>query len=313
MSFNDKKWKLDFITHRNKFFAVSIIIVLAGILSLFTLGLNLGVDFESGSNITIETNESLTNEQIHEDFEAINSQFNPTITLAGENNEIATARFIDVLSNDEVADVRLYFQEHYDAEPTVSTVSPQVGQELAQNAIYAVLIASFGIVLYLAIRYEFLYGAAAIVALLYDAFFIIAVFSFLQVEVNVPFIAAVLTIVGYSINDTIVTFDRIRENVKKAEVINGFDDLAEIVNRSLIQTLSRSINTVLTVVFAALALLIFGGDAIFSFSLALVIGLVAGTYSSMFIAAQLWLVWKARYIQKQKLKPSDPTEDEPTI
>ncbi|MDQ0205408.1 protein translocase subunit SecF [Alkalicoccobacillus murimartini] len=313
MSFNDRKWKLDFITHRNKFFAASLVFVIAGIISLFTLGLNLGVDFESGSNITIETNETLTNEQIQEDFAEINSEYTPTITLAGENNEIATVRFIDVLNNDEVADVRSFFLENYDAEPTVSTVSPQVGKELAQNAIYAVLIASLGIVIYLAFRYEFLYGAAAIVALLYDAFFIIALFSFLQVEVNVPFIAAVLTIVGYSINDTIVTFDRIRENVKKAKVIEGFDDLAEIVNTSLIQTISRSINTVLTVVFAALSLLLFGGDAIFSFSLALVIGLVAGTYSSMFIAAQLWLVWKARYIKKQRLKPVDPSDEEPTV
>ncbi|MBM0064197.1 protein translocase subunit SecF [Alkalicoccobacillus gibsonii] len=313
MSFNDRKWKLDFITHRNKFFAVSIIFVIAGIISLFTLGLNLGVDFESGSNITIDTNETLTNEQIQEDFATINESYAPNITLAGENNEIATARFIDVLNNDQVAEVRAYFIENYDAEPTVSTVSPQVGKELAQNAIYAVLIASLGIVIYLAIRYEFLYGVAAIVALLYDAFFIIALFSFLQVEVNVPFIAAVLTVVGYSINDTIVTFDRIRENVKKAKVIEGFKDLAEIVNTSLIQTLSRSINTVLTVVFAALSLLIFGGDAIFSFSLALVIGLVAGTYSSMFLAAQLWLVMKARHIKKQKLKPADPKEEEPII
>lgn len=313
MSFNDRKWKLDFITHRNKFFAVSIIFVIAGIISLFTLGLNLGVDFESGSNITIDTNETLTNEQIQEDFATINESYAPNITLAGENNEIATARFIDVLDNDQVAEVRAYFIENYDAEPTVSTVSPQVGKELAQNAIYAVLIASLGIVIYLAIRYEFLYGVAAIVALLYDAFFIIALFSFLQVEVNVPFIAAVLTVVGYSINDTIVTFDRIRENVKKAKVIEGFKDLAEIVNTSLIQTLSRSINTVLTVVFAALSLLIFGGDAIFSFSLALVIGLVAGTYSSMFLAAQLWLVMKARYIKKQKLKSADPKEEEPIV
>lgn len=313
MSFNDRKWKLDFITHRNKFFAVSIIFVIAGIISLFTLGLNLGVDFESGSNITIDTNETLTNEQIQEDFATINESYAPNITLAGENNEIATARFIDVLDNDQVAEVRAYFIENYDAEPTVSTVSPQVGKELAQNAIYAVLIASLGIVIYLAIRYEFLYGVAAIVALLYDAFFIIALFSFLQVEVNVPFIAAVLTVVGYSINDTIVTFDRIRENVKKAKVIEGFKDLAEIVNTSLIQTLSRSINTVLTVVFAALSLLIFGGDAIFSFSLALVIGLVAGTYSSMFLAAQLWLIMKARYIKKQKLKPADPKEEEPIV
>src|SRR5699024_1751731 len=138
------------------------------------------------------------------------------------------------------------------------------------------------------IRFEFLQGLAAIVALLHDAFFMIAVFSLLRIEVNVIFIAAVLTIVGYSINDTIVVFDRIRENMKLSKRIKGFSDLAKIVNQSINQTLSRSINTVLTTTLAALALLIFGSESIRSFAFALTIGLVAGTYSSIFIAAQLW-------------------------
>jgi preprotein translocase subunit SecF len=137
--------------------------------------------------------------------------------------------------------------------------------------------------------------------------------SLLQIQVNVPFIAAVLTIVGYSINDTIVTFDRIRENMKLAKKVKGFDDLAAIVNKSLVQTLARSINTVLTVVFAAAALFIFGGEAIRSFALALLIGLVAGTYSSMFLASQLWLIWKARQLKKQKFKSKQQPEEEPTV
>ena len=115
---------------------------------------------------------------------------------------------------DEIAEIQAYYTDKYGAEPNVSTVSPTVGEELARNALFAVLFASIGIIIYVTIRFELTYGVAAIVALLHDAFFIIVVFSLLQIEVNVPFIAAVLTIVGYSINDTIVTFDRIRENMK---------------------------------------------------------------------------------------------------
>lgn len=132
-------------------------------------------------------------------------------------------------------------------------------------------------------------------------FFIVAVFSILQLEVDLTFIAAVLTIVGYSINDTIVTFDRIRENMRHAKV-KSFDDLAQVVNDSLRQTLRRSINTVLTTVIAAAALYILGSEAIRNFSFALLVGLIAGTYSSIFIAAQLWLVWKGKQLKKRGFK-----------
>ena len=127
-------------------------------------------------------------------------------------------------------------------------------------------------------------------------------FSIVQFEVNIPFIAAVLTIVGYSINDTIVTFDRIRENMTITKKVKTFEDLADIVNKSLTQTLGRSINTVLTVVFAAAAIFIFGGEAIRSFAFALVVGLIAGTYSSMFLAAQLWLFMKTKQLNKNKFQ-----------
>ncbi len=162
--------------------------------------------------------------------------------------------------------------------------------------------------IYVALRFELTFGIAAIVALLHDAFFILVVFSILQIEVNVPFIAAILTIVGYSINDTIVTFDRIRENLKLAKRVKGFDDLARIVNKSLVQTLSRSINTVLTVIFAAAAIFVFGGEAIRSFAFALLVGLVAGTYSSMFLAAQLWLIWKSKQLKKKKFQSEQQVE-----
>lgn len=301
MNFEHENTKLDFITHRKKFFLFSGIIAIVGTILLATLGLNLGIDFESGTTIDVLADETITAEEIQAHFDEIGYQADD-ITLAGSNNNIGRASFIGGLDQQETLEIQNHFEEIYGDTPSVSTVTPMVGEELARNAIISVLIASVGIVLYVAVRFEHLYGIAAIVALLYDALFILIVFSVLQIEVNIPFIAAVLTVVGYSINDTIVTFDRIRENMTLEKRVKGFDDLARVVNKSLVQTLSRSINTVLTVIFAAGALFFLGGEGLRAFSFALVVGLVAGTYSSLFIAAQLWMELKARQLKKQRYK-----------
>ncbi|SDI76198.1 protein translocase subunit SecF [Alteribacillus bidgolensis] len=315
MNFKTNK-RVPFVKHRKKFFLFSLVFTLAGIILLSTAGLNLGIDFESGSKVEVLADETLTEEEVYEQFAEAGSGYEPDdVTLAGDNNEMAYASFIGTLDQAEIAEIQNYFVDQYDNEPSVSTVSPQVGQELAKNALISVLIASIGIIIYVSIRFQFLYGVASIVALLHDAFFIIVVFSIVQFEVNVPFIAAVLTIVGYSINDTIVTFDRIRENMNETEEIKTFDDLAEVVDVSLNQTLTRSINTVLTVVFAAVCIFLLGGEAIRSFSFALVIGLIAGTYSSLFLASQLWLVWKWKSLEREKNKPKkeDPEDLEPEV
>jgi len=209
--------------------------------------------------------------------------------------------------------VKDHFQEKYGNEPNVSTVSPTVGKELARNALVAVLIASIGIIIYVSIRFEFFMALAAIVALAHDAFFTIAFFSITRLEVDITIIAAVLTVIGYSINDTIVTFDRIKENMKKKKRVKTMEDLTDVVNKSLQQTFTRSLNTVLTVVFAVVALLIFGSSSILNFSIALLIGLVSGTYSSLFIAAQIWLVWKGKQLKKKpiaKQQANDEMENE---
>ncbi|MFS0786188.1 protein translocase subunit SecF [Shouchella sp. 1P09AA] len=311
MRFSPENWNVDLTKHRNKFFVASGLSIIIGVILLFTMGFNLGVDFESGSNVEIQTEESLTEEQILADFEAIDisNDYVPSVTLGGDRNQNASARFVDEFNQQEIATIQNYFNEEYGSTPNISTVSPLVGEELARNAVISVLIASVGIVIYIALRFQFLYGVSAIIGLLHDAFIVIALFSLLQVEINVPFIAAILTVVGYSINDTIVTFDRMRENVKKEKEIESFQHLAQVVNKSLLQVITRSINTVLTVMFAALALFIFGGEAIRSFSLALVIGLAAGTYSSMFLCAQMWLVWEWKRLVRLKNKPKKVEED----
>lgn len=296
--------RFDFVKHRNKFFAVAIVFIILGSAVLGLFGLNLGIDFQSGTRVEVTGEETIEADEIIAEFDELGLTAKE-VTFAGENNEIAVARFTGAFTQEQIADVKSHFAERYGAEPNVSTVSPQVGRELAKNAFIAVLIASVGIAIYVAIRFEWLQGLAAVLSLLYDAFFIIAVFSLFQIEVNITFIAAVLTIIGYSINDKIVTFDRIRENIKLEKKMKNFTDIARIVNKSLIQTIARSINTVLTVIFAAAALAVFGGQSILTFSIALLIGLTAGAYSSLFISAQLWAVWKGKQLEKRKNRPQE--------
>ncbi|MCM3164993.1 protein translocase subunit SecDF [Metabacillus litoralis] len=301
---------VDFLKHRKKFFMLSTILVIVGIVILVVFRLNLGIDFASGTRVEVQADKSLTTQEVNDEMEKLGLEADDVV-LAGNNNEIGVARFIGVLDQQKIAEVKSHFKELYGMDPNVSTVSPTVGKELARNAMYGILIASIGIIIYVAIRFEFYMALASIVALLHDAFFIIAFFSITRLEVDITFIAAVLTIVGYSINDTIVTFDRIRELYKKKKV-KTVDDLKLIVNRSLQQTFTRSVNTVLTVVIAVVALMIFGSTSITNFSIALLVGLVSGTYSSLFIAAQLWLIWKGKQLTKKKDVPSQ-VSDEPQV
>ncbi|SDK51821.1 protein translocase subunit SecDF [Sediminibacillus albus] len=292
--------KFDLVGQRKKFFAISFILIIAGIACLAVFRLNLGIDFTSGSRVEILADSSVTKEEIEEDFAELDHS-PKQIVISGDNNEIAVARFDSVLGQGEVADLQDYFGEKYGSNPSISTVSPVVGQELARNAVLAVLYASVCIIIYVTFRFEFFFALTAIIALLHDAFFILALFSITRLEFDITIIAAILTIVGYSINDTIVTFDRIRENLKLKKRVKSFGELAKIVNRSLMQTLARSFNTVITVVFAALMLLIFGASSITNFAFALVVGLIAGTYSSLFIAAQLWMILRGRNIKEKPI------------
>ncbi|CQR46949.1 Protein translocase subunit SecD [Paraliobacillus sp. PM-2] len=292
--------QFDFVKHRKKFFLASGVLVVLGTLFLSIFGLNLGIDFTSGSRVEINAGNTVSVEEVESHFAEL--EIEPEkIALSGNDNEIAVARFDSKLEKDTVATIKSHFNAAYGSDPNVSTVSPVVGKELAKNAMLAVLYASIGIIIYVTIRFEFYFALTAILALLHDAFFILALFSITQLEFDITIIAAILTIVGYSINDTIVTFDRIRENLKLKQRVRTFSELAAIVNKSLMQTLARSINTVLTVIVAAIMLYIFGATSITNFSFALVVGLIAGTYSSLFIAAQVWLVWRGRNIKERPI------------
>ncbi len=292
--------KLDFVKYRKAFFTFSSVLVIIGIISVVVFRLNLGIDFTSGTRIEIPANHTVTQSEIQREMKSLNIKTDDVV-ITGKGNDTGVVRVVGVLNKKEIANLKDHFKDKYGSEPNVSTVSPTVGKELAKNAMMAIAIASIGIIIYVTIRFEFYMALAAVLALLHDAFFIVTVFSLTKLEVDLTFIAAVLTIVGYSINDTIVTFDRIRENMQKFKS-KTFDDLAFIVNLSLRETFTRSMNTVLTVVIAVVALLLFGSESIQNFSIALLLGLILGAYSSVFIAAQLWLVWKGKQLKREEQK-----------
>ncbi len=287
--------KFDFVGHTKKFFTFSLVTILAGLLILSIFKLNLGIDFTSGTRADIQTSEEATVEEVEAELEDIGLAPD-SITTSGE--DMVVVRYTKNLDQEEVTTMQNTFDELYGYEPAVSTVSPIVGQELAKNAMIALAIASIGIIIYASIRFEWRMALPSVLALIHDAFIMIAIFSIFRIEVDITFIAAVLTIVGYSINDTIVTFDRVRENLRKYKVIHNENEIDAIINRSLKQTLTRSVNTVFTVVIVVLFLIIFGSSAIFNFSLALLIGLISGIYSSLFIALQLWGILKKRQFRQ---------------
>lgn len=309
--------RFDFVHNRKKFYIFSLAILVAGLVVLGIFRLNLGIDFQSGTRVQIEADQTLTKEEVSKYLDSIGFS-SEDIVLAGEKNNSAVIRYKDDLSQAEILKFKKEAGKKYGHEPSVSTVSPTVGKELVKNAIKALSLAAIGIIIYVAIRFEWRMGVGAIVSLLHDVFLIVAVFSFMRLEVDITFIAAVLTIVGYSINDTIVTFDRMRENLDRYDTIKDREVLADIVNKSLRQTMGRSVNTVLTVIIVTVALLILGAPSIQNFSIALLIGLITGMYSSICIAAQIWYSLKVREMKKSdgqihKKEKKQWGTDEPTV
>ncbi|PTJ69857.1 protein translocase subunit SecF, partial [Mammaliicoccus sciuri] len=291
--------KINFVKLAKPLLTFSIITIIIGAIIISIFRLNLGIDFTSGTRVDLQSDQAIKTEQVSKQFKDMGLEPSQ-VTTSGTGNKMATVQFKDALNKSEIQKVKSDFGKSLGHDPNVSTVSPVVGQELAGNAFKAMLYAALGIVLYVSFRFEWRMGTTAVLALLHDVFMIVSVFSLFRLEVDITFIAAVLTIIGYSINDTIVTFDRVRENLRKVKVITKPETIDMIVNSSIRQTMTRSINTVLTVVIVVVALLILGSSSIFNFSLALLIGLVSGVFSSVFVAVPLWGILKKRQLKKSE-------------
>lgn len=310
--------RFDFINPRKKFFAGSAIVFVLGIIILFALKLNLAIDFTSGYRVEILAKESITQQELADELKKLD-MVTDDIVISGNNQNIGVARFKgeEVLTKAKVAEVKDHFKEVWDADTNISNVTPTVGKEIAKNALYGLLITSLGLIVFVTFRFEWRMAVPAVIALMYAAFIIIPFFSVTRMEVDLNFIAALLTVVGYSINDTIVTFDRIRENMQKRKKVKTKEEIIEIANKSIRQTLGRSVNTVLMVVLSVVALMLFGSESIRSFSVALTVGLLVGTYSSVFIATPLWVEWKQKELQKKgvlvTVKEKKKRTDEPVV
>jgi len=290
----------DFVGKSKRYFMLSLLLTAIGIASLLIRGLNYGVDFKAGTALDLTLSSAITAEQAERIV--LDAGYEPSVlSIAGTAQDRVSMRFDTVLdpSGTDITRIAERFAQAHGPVVGVeaNTVDPEIARELARQAMLAVAVASLGILLYVMFRFEWRFAASAIVALLHDVFFVISLFSLFRLEVNLPFIAAMLTIIGYSINDTVVIFDRIRENLRFARAQTPAD-LTRIVNASINQTLARSVNTVVAVLFASVALLVWGSESIRLFSLAMTVGLVVGMYSSIFIASQLWLLLK-----KRSLKP----------
>ncbi|MCR4401004.1 MAG: protein translocase subunit SecF [Syntrophomonadaceae bacterium] len=269
------------IENRKWYYLLSLLIIIPGIVSLFLQGLNLGIDFTGGSMLQLRFEKAVHVDQVRGVLATFGRE-DSTIQLSGSEvfirtrmlSESENEKLLQAL-NREVGKVELLRNE---------AVGPAIGRELTAKALYAVLIAVALMLVYITFRFELSFGLAAVLALIHDALVVLGVFSLVRLEVDGAFVAAVLTVLGYSIHDSIVVFDRIRENLgfkKKGELI-------ETVNKSIMQTLNRSINTVLTVVFVLVSLLIFGGGTIKVFIIALLVGVITGCYSSIFMASPVY-------------------------
>jgi preprotein translocase subunit SecF len=278
---------MNILGKRKLFYAISLAVIMAGMAGLvFNGGLNLGIDFKSGTIIEVDLKEPFTVDEIGQVLEpfAVGNSSIRAIGDAGTEAEIRTENLTEEKLTEVLAGLRSRWPEMENQIP--ATVDPLFSVELVKQALLALSVAAVGMVLYISWRFEFKFAISAIIALLHDVTIVLGFFAVFRVEVNSEFIAAILTIVGYSINDTIVVFDRIRENMKTAK---RQGDLEGLANQSVLQSIPRCLKTSVTTVLAIGAVLAFGGATLKPLSTALVVGMIAGTYSSIFIASSLWL------------------------
>jgi preprotein translocase subunit SecF len=277
-----REMMMDFIGKRKVWYALSLIVLLIAIVSLFVQGLNFGIDFQGGTLLQLKIEKpDVTGTEIRAALEEfgleksfLQKSEDSYILKTPELGQEKQNKVLQAFEN-KIGKFELLRSEN---------VGPVIGKELRRVGLLALVIAGILQIIYITIRFEFKFGIAAILALLHDAIVTIGFFSLFQFEVDLTFIAAILTVIGYSINDTIVIFDRIRENLK----LMRKEDLATLVNKSIKQNLVRTFNTSLAVAFMLVALLVLGGETTRYFSMAMLVGVISGVYSSVFIASSLW-------------------------
>lgn len=295
MRWNNIKWNIDVIGKTKVWFTISGIIILAGLIALFSMGLNWGLDFTGGMvaefnihrTVTTTINNEITNilrsNGVKESqVKAIGpNNTHVSITTPSLDDKTRTAIINALKSKYKLSDKDLVSSQN---------VSASIGKEMQFGTLLASAVAALLMLIYIGFRFNFEMGAAAVLALIHDILIMISAYALLRIVVDTPFVAAILTVFGYSINDTIVIFDRIRDNIK----LMRKSSYKEIANVSVNETMTRSINTVMTVLIMLVLMYFFGPASIKSFALPLLVGITSGAYSSIFIASPLWVIFKDR-------------------
>lgn len=295
-----KKTNLDFISRRKTAITISSVIIVAGLIMMIINGPNWSIDFRGGLDIQVRFEQPVTDGQVRAALTDMEIGEVKTISSLGQPDDI----LIRIKESAHSAEIQEQISGKLDAAfpgnshnvRGVDVVGPKVGRELRQQAIISAVVALILLLIYISWRFEFKFAVGGMVALLHDVLVTMAFFAFFGYEFSLSVLAAFLTLIGFSLNDTIVIYDRIRENLKKLRQIS----LAEIMNQSINETLSRTVITSLTLFVTILVLFIFGGPVLRGFSFAMLVGVMTGTYSSVFIAAPVVLEWSERSALKGK-------------
>lgn len=291
----------DFVGNGPRFSLLSLVVIICGLVFLVVLGPPLGIDFTGGTMMTVDFDRPVTLTDLRQEVAELGHPDAVIHSIEGKYGFLIRTRKLEEGEKQTIKDA--FEGLGMIGIPGYEFISPDIARERARGAIIAVVIGAIGILLYISWAFRklpnpFRYGTCAVIALVHDVLFVVAVFAILgnvlHLEINLMFITAILAVIGYSVNNTIVVFDRIRENLGRGTR----QSFATVVNNSLMETLSRSLNTSLTTLIALAAIYLFVGEAIRSFIFVLVIGLIAGTFSSIFIAAQLLVAWETGKLGK---------------
>ncbi len=285
------------VKRRYWWFAISLLIIIPGIISIIMQGLNLGIDYKGGTMLDVTFKNAVTQAAITETMKSV--ELEGIVQLSnGDTAALIRTEALEESKRSELLTALETKVGEYDRKGVKEDkVGPAMGQELTRNAIYALFIAMGMMIIYITFRFQFVFAIAGIIALFHDVLVVVGVFSLFQWEIDATFVAAILTVVGYSINDTVIIFDRIRENEAKMKRADSYGDM---VDKSIWQTMRRSINTVVTVLIALFSIFILGGESTRMFSLAMLIGVFTGAYSSIFIASQILLEVKTHWKKPRK-------------
>lgn len=288
---------MNVIKNKKIYYTISLGIIIFGVIMMIINGLNYGIDFTGGTSVQIKIGKMITVDEARKIVDEYDKE--ASIVHIGANKDEIMIRSKKDFTNDEINQIIDKFAKEYDIEEKEfqsEKFGPFMGKEIKKKALLSSFIAVIGMLIYISWRFEFKFAIAAIIALLHDVLITLSIYAIFRIPVNSAFIAAILTILGYSINDTIVIFDRIREELK----LNPRKPLEEIINESIRKSLTRTINTSLTTLVAVLILYIVGVEDVKVLALPLIFGIVSGTYSSLFIASPIWYGLKNREKLKTK-------------